>query len=113
MYNTNSQEGKFENYFPQLVYTNLFKADDLNKEILNFVLEHEVSGLENDINRATIGGYQPKWPNTGILDQDVPCINHLRDTIIFPEIQKYASSYRQLLKSSISGNRRTDTPELP
>jgi hypothetical protein len=98
----------FENHFPILVARENFpNTGSMNSDLLNLVLEKEASGLANDTNRATIGGYQPTWPGFGFLDQDVECVNKLRDGIIFPAVQEYARAHTEIINSPVTGNRKT------
>jgi hypothetical protein len=102
----------FENHFPILVANENFPdTGSMNSDLLNLVLEAEASGLANDTNRATIGGYQPTWPGFGFLDQDIDCVNKLRDEIIFPAVQAYAKAHTELINSPGTGNKKTgETP---
>lgn len=97
----------FENHFPLLVArSNFADTGTMNIDLLNEILRVESSGVPGDKNRATIGGYQPTWPGFGFLDQDIECINKLRDEIIFPAIQQYAKEYVALLNSDVTGNNK-------
>jgi hypothetical protein len=98
----------FEHHFPLLVAKENFPSTgSMNTDLLNLILEEKANGLINDNDRATIGGYQPTWPGFGFLDQNIECVNKLRDEIIFPAVQEYARAHVELINSPATGNRKT------
>ena len=99
---------QFGHYFTQLIFRGNFPGtEQLNSDILNFVLGKEtdrtLGNANTKLHKGTIGGWQPTWPDNGILDQDEPCIKFLKEDIIMPSINLYAQESTKLTFSQFTG----------
>lgn len=108
---------QFGHYFPQLIFRGNFPGtNQLNKDILEFILSKESDGTIGDANttlhKGTIGGWQPTWPGDGVLDQEVECIKFLKEDIIMPSIEVYAKESTKLTFSPFTGQNHNPPSNL-
>ena len=108
-YNKDKANLKMEYHFPIPVMDGHFPGtEQLNLDLLDYVLEAEKAGLRNytkDKKLGTIGGYQPKWQE-GFLEEPVDCVKFLKNEIILPSINQYVNHYLDIVNGPTTGNHR-------